>query len=819
MDERVIETMNKNPIIGQLTLLPVTDLKIVRFYIKNGLIEVYRQTEKEKEDNIFTYKAIKTCFPQEYNYMNHVMNCLFRVDLEEVRNIATKKLGQRFELCQECPLKQCIKYIVAEITFEMMRLEEEKHVKYPLMEYIDHLINQKEKVFDKKADKTLFEGVAVYTLLFVQMILENDLVDLEEYNTETRIAKFKYVDLTKRENVKYYIEKLYHYYNGDRYNELELKLDDFKFLSDDNLNNYSYFYELAAYYVYKERIENIDVRTGLKEYLAEKNKEPIGNRSKYFAGVYNRKVNELPCNEKTKGKIKEIFNYILNYYCDTSTPYIPMNIAMYTEDKELAERIARIMGTYMWFFLYLTKEMKTYTQSMNDLLLNKGLIRDMYTIQKDGKIQNKFGILIIENFENIMFENQMDKNMILNMLTDKIETNSSRVCTVIYGNKETLKSILAPYPKLSTSLFNIELDIDELSIEEVHKMVIEKIERKEPVSEEISEKIFNYIKQTYGNSELKNTEYVKVLYNKIMLKKFDVFKMSEVQVLDIEDIPNVYNTRNLPEILQDLNNLVGLDKIKEQINNLISLLKFNKNANIDISKFNLHMVFTGNPGTGKTTVARLLSDILFNLGYVRKNKLVEVSAKDLIAEYIGQTSGKTYNVMKSAFGGVLFIDEAYSIISTDSKGTFASDCISTILKVMEDQKDNIVVIFAGYKDEMENFVKFNPGLQSRIGYKIEFEDYSNEELLQIFKNLLEKNKFSMTKEAEEKVKSVIEKSSKIENFGNGRYINKMYQDILVLHANNMEEERNKEKLMLITAQDIEEEKLIAEGKSVRKIGF
>ena len=145
----------------------------------------------------------------------------------------------------------------------------------------------------------------------------------------------------------------------------------------------------------------------------------------------------------------------------------------------------------MWFFLYLNKDMRTYTQSMNDLLLNKNLIRDLYLVQKDDKLYNKFGMLTIENFENIMFANQMDKNMILNMLIDKIETNNSRVCTVIYGNKETIKSILAPYPKLNTSLFNVELDIDELSIEEVHKMIVDKLELKEPVSEEIKEKLFN----------------------------------------------------------------------------------------------------------------------------------------------------------------------------------------------------------------------------------------------------------------------------------------------------------------------------------------
>ena len=819
MDINTIQMLDKNPVIGQLNLLPVPELKIVKFYLKNALVEIYRQNDKEKEENVFTFKAVKTCMPQEYNYMDKVMNCSQRIDLEESRTTATKKIGKRFNLCKECPLKQCIKHTVSEITLETMKLEDSYNVKYDIVGYIDNIIHEKEKNYEKKAEKSLFSSVETYALLFVKMILDNNLVELENYDNKNKVARFRYVDLTKRENVKFYIEKLYHYYNGDECNNLEIKIDEFNFRNDNYLSDYNYFYELAAYYTYLQEIENIDTKVALKEYLEEKNKEGIINRSKYFIGVYDRKVNELPCNEKTKTKIKEIFNYVLNYYTDTSTPYIPINIAMYTEDKELVEKIAQLIGTYMWFFLYLNKDMRNYTESMNDLLLNKNYIRDLYTVQREGKLYNKLGMLTIENFENIMFANQMDKNMILNMLIDKIETNNSRVCTVIYGNKETIKSILAPYPKLNTSLFNVELDIDELSIEEVHRMIVDKLELKEPVSEEIKEKLFNYIKQTYGSSELKNTEYVKVLYNKIILKELDTFKMSETQKLKPDDIPNAYNTRDLPEILADLNGLVGLDKIKEQINNLISLLKFNKNANIDISKFNLHMVFTGNPGTGKTTVARLLSDILFNLGYVRKNKLVEVSAKDLIGEYIGQTSGKTYNVLKSAFGGVLFIDEAYSIISTDSKATFASDCISTILKVMEDQRDNLIVIFAGYKNEMENFIKFNPGLQSRIGYKIEFDDYSNEELMQIFKNLLETNKFKITQEAEEKVKNIIEKSSKIENFGNGRYINKMYQDILILHANNMGDEKDKEKLMLITEQDIDEDKLVAKEKSTRKIGF
>ena len=264
--------------------------------------------------------------------------------------------------------------------------------------------------------------------------------------------------------------------------------------------------------------------------------------------------------------------------------------------------------------------------------------------------------------------------------------------------------------------------------------------------------------------------------------------------------------------------MIGLKKIKEQINDLISLLKFNKKANIDISKFNLHMVFTGNPGTGKTTVARLLSDILYNLGYTKKNKLVEVSAKDLIAEYVGQTAGKTYNVLKSAFGGVLFIDEAYSIIGSDSNASFANDCMTTILRVLEDQRDNLIVIFAGYEKQMESFIKFNPGLKSRIGYTIKFDDYTKQELIDIFKQLVEKDGFKITEEALQKVEYIIEESSKVEGFGNARYVNKIYQDILIAHSRNVEDIDDMESLKTLTENDIIEEKLIVKTNG-RKIGF
>ena len=819
MEEIINKLLEENEIIKELKEFPKPTLQIIKLYLENNFIEIREQTKEEKEKNQYTYRAIKTCMPQEYNYLEIMLDCTQNINSGSSKSSYTKQINKKLNVCRNCKLKNCIKDITSDLLFEIQTINQTNNLKINPLDIIKILL-QEENTYEKYNDLTdnkLFEEVPIYTLLFVQTIINNKFIKFEKFDEETNKATFKYIDLTKKEGHEFYINKLNSYYNGESYKELQINIDKFEANSKD-ITDYNYFYKLSAYYLYKMHVKKMNVVGGLNKYLDEKNKEPYKNRSKYFHESQKKKVDALPCNKKTKEAIKSIFNYILNYCYDSNIEYIPMNIVMYTEDTELVKKITEIIGEYMWYFVYLNKDMRYYNKSMNEILINKSELKDLYLIKKDNKVFNKFGMLTIDNFESIMYANSTDKNIILNILSENIEKNNSRVCTIIYGNKENIKSILSSYPKLNTSLFNIELDIDELSIDEVYQMLIDKIELNQKIDDEVKEKIYNYIKLTYGNSELKNTEYMKVLYNKIILKEYSEYKGYKALSMSLEDIPNVYNTRDLPEILSDLNKLVGLDKIKGQINNLISLLKFNKNANIDISKFNLHMIFTGNPGTGKTTVARLLSDILFNLGYIRKNKLVEVSAKDLIAEYIGQTSGKTYNVMKSAFGGVLFIDEAYSIIDTDSKGTYASDCISTILKVMEDQRDNIIVIFAGYGKEMERFIKFNPGLQSRIGYKIEFDDYSIDELLQIFLNLLNDNDFKITDEAKEKVKEIIEKSSKIDNFGNARYINKMYQDILISHAKNTEDYKDDKELKLITENDISDD-LIAKEKQHRKIGF
>ena len=794
-------------------------LKIILMYLKFNLVEMYQQTETELNNNQIRYAVIKSCIPSDYNYLEYLMNCNYRINLNVARNVFVDKIGEKKSNCQNCGLKYCIKYLVRNFLYEILKAQKRDKIVIDPKKVINIFLNEEETKILYNSKEIKFNNMDIVSLMCVEILLKNQFIKLKEYNEETKQAKFNALNLINLENSTYYINKIHEYYAGNYENELVLNIEEFeKNLENNDDTSYEYVYKLAAYFTYLIETQNIDVIKQLETYILRRNDDKMSNRGKYFNKIYLDKVEKLSCNKETKNKIKKLFNYVLNYNYTTATPFVPINIVMYTEDREMATNISELIGEYMWYFVYLKDSTKYYEYSMNEIISDKNLINQMYVDYSNGKTSYKYGIVRIMDFQNIIYASDKDQNIILNLLTEKILKNNSRIVTMIYGNKDIIKGILDKHPILSENLFNIELNIDELDIDEVYNIVIERLGLTEQLNDEIKEKIYNYIKLSYGSSEIKNTEYAKVLFNKIILNEHSTFDSNKTNILKLEDIPNLYNTRDLPQILSELNEMIGLGKIKKQINNLVSLLKFNKRANIDISKFNLHMVFTGNPGTGKTTVARLFSDILYNLGYTKKNKLVEVSAKDLIAEYVGQTAGKTYNVLKSAFGGVLFIDEAYSIVETGSNSSFASDCMTTILKVLEDQKDNLIVIFAGYEKQMEKFIKFNPGLKSRIGYTIKFDDYTSQELIDIFKQLVKKNNLKITDEALKKVESIIETSKKVEDFGNARYINQIYQDILIEHSRNVENIENDENIMGITEDDINSEKLTAKNEA-RRIGF
>ena len=240
-----------------------------------------------------------------------------------------------------------------------------------------------------------------------------------------------------------------------------------------------------------------------------------------------------------------------------------------------------------------------------------------------------------------------------------------------------------------------------------------------------------------------------------------------------------YNAASLEE---SFSTIIGMQNVKDQVKELSMYLKARKEleaAGAKLPHFHLHMMFLGNPGVGKTTIARIVAKVLFDLGYIREEKLVEVTSKDLVGNG-NQTGMKTNKVILSALGGVLFVDEAYSLAR--SCGQAGEEAIANLIKAMEDYKGDLVVMFAGYTLEMNDFVKCNSGIASRIAYTFQFQDYTVDELYDIFKLKVKMAGMYIAPNAERPIRKIIEWGSSRKNFGNGRYIDKLFQRTLTKHA-------------------------------------
>ena len=255
--------------------------------------------------------------------------------------------------------------------------------------------------------------------------------------------------------------------------------------------------------------------------------------------------------------------------------------------------------------------------------------------------------------------------------------------------------------------------------------------------------------------------------------------------------------------------LVGLAPVKSRIREIAALLlidKLRRNLGITSANPGLHMSFTGSPGTGKTTVGLKMADILYQLGYIGKGHLLTVTRDDLVGQYIGHTAPKTKEVLKKAMGGVLFIDEAYYLYKPDNERDYGAEAIEILLQVMENQRDELVVILAGYKEPMDKFYESNPGLSSRIANHIDFPDYSVEELLQIAKIMLDDQQYKLTPEAEVALSQYITKRKEQPLFANARSMKNALDRARMRQANRIFDSRGqvltKKDLVNLEAEDI-----------------
>ncbi|MBU2997614.1 AAA family ATPase [Cellulophaga baltica] len=307
--------------------------------------------------------------------------------------------------------------------------------------------------------------------------------------------------------------------------------------------------------------------------------------------------------------------------------------------------------------------------------------------------------------------------------------------------------------------------------------------------------------QSDGTIAKKEEETLKEISKKVSNPKISI-KNSKYNDVPEDD--------TLEKVLEELNELIGLEEIKKNVNDLINFLKVQKlreEKGLKTNQNSLHFVFMGPPGTGKTTVARMLGRIFKHLGYLKRGHLVETDRSGLIAGYVGQTAIKTDEIITAATDGVLFVDEAYAL-SGGGLNDFGKEAIEIILKRMEDLRNNLVVVVAGYPDEMEIFIESNPGLQSRFNRYLNFNHYEPNSLLKIFELIATKSDFKLTEDAKDKLLEIIERvyEKRHKGFGNARTMRNLFEKIIERQANRIVtlDTITEELLITITEEDIPE---------------
>lgn len=498
------------------------------------------------------------------------------------------------------------------------------------------------------------------------------------------------------------------------------------------------------------------------------------------------KIDTLYITEESKKLLKKMIEYMRKYDEKIEKNYIPFNMQVVTKNSDLVKSMKEILVDSLKCFHY------THSEKVEEIAI--------YKLESASQVTELFsenGVILFKDLSGFSTHDEKFQEAFLKFLEDTMEEYRNKTMTVLIGrDKLELSNAFVKKPLMLNKYFEFIIEEVKPDVQDVLREVSEAIRNTIEITDEMNIKLMDYIANTYPKTSLDFPDYRDNLCKYILFNK---------------EIPSYEQDKTLDEIFAELNELVGLKKVKKVLKDLVDLIELKKKSKGDlkIKDVNLHMVFLGNPGTGKTTVARIIAEVLYNLGYIAQNKLIEASSKDLVGEFVGQTAPKTMSVVEKALGGVLFIDEAYSLASKGAMGGgYNDEAIATLIQAMENNRDNLVVIFAGYTKEMQAFLDSNSGIVSRIGYTLEFEDYTPDELIEIFKGMMKKSGFTVEDEAIEEVRKVIEEYKDSKNFGNARFIRNVYEKSILKHASNTRNKESKKVLRTITKEDISADDLI-----------
>lgn len=505
------------------------------------------------------------------------------------------------------------------------------------------------------------------------------------------------------------------------------------------------------------------------ETLQKEEKKEIEESSQNTMTTLFERINKLYIKDESKELLKKIIEYMRKYNEKIETNYIPFNILIETNNKETKEELIYILETASINFNYIKNNNKKTISLIN--------------LEKD--INYDAGFITITNLKGINNIDIQEQTKLFNNLEEFLQ-KEEKTTTLVLGTKEEIQNFFLGRENIKNKYFSFSIIGTNPDIQDIYEYILENTN----LEDNLKPELLDYITKTY-----KQDDYIEYRNNLIKYISFN------------KEIPKLEEKKTLEEIFKDLNELVGLEKVKKVLYDLVDVINLKEKAKeLTIKDMNLHMVFLGNPGTGKTTIARIISNILYNLGYIKENKLIEVSSKDLVGQYVGQTSPKTMDVINKSLNGVLFIDEAYTL-AVKGENSYNAEAIATLIQAMENYRDKLVVIFAGYTKEMQDFLNSNSGITSRIGYTLEFDDYKTEELIKIFNNFATKNGFIVSEEANNYLEEVINENRNTKNFGNARFVRNIYEKTVIKHATNVKNKKQNKILKTITKEDISIENL------------